>query len=195
MAGYAGHPPAVGCRLLHHSFVVRIPTVSSRDVGGGDARFAQVLNWLFSLYTLKSNTNGPKRCALIHRPVRWVVRCEAVRGREVRVLCWIRRLEMFGYVWICHHDHRIPRTTIYPRIHANPYKHTITNIRITALLTALCASIAFAKHILQLDGHVKIVPDIELDARQFILDCRSNNFTPPCGCGRACENACSTCLS
>ena len=59
-------------------------------------------------------------------------------------------------------------------------------MQLTALLTALCATTAFAKHILQLDGFVKIVPDTQLDARQFIPDCCSNNFAPPCGCGRAC---------
>ena len=101
------------------------------------------------------------------------------------------RLELFGntcsiHTYI-HTTNNIPTFRIQLMIN---HIYQPPKMHLTALLTTLRASTAFAKHILQLDGSVKIVPDTQLDARQFIPDCCSNNFAPPCGCGSAYENAC-----
>jgi len=67
-------------------------------------------------------------------------------------------------------------------------------MKLTAILTALCASTAFAIDIFQADGSIKAMEEGDLLPRQ-IPGCCSTNFNGPCVCPPAPCNSCGVRIS
>ena len=65
-------------------------------------------------------------------------------------------------------------------------------MKLTALLTLLCASTSLAatNYVLQVDGSIKAYDVVEgdLQARQQFESCCATRFVPPCGCGTDCPS-------
>lgn len=65
-------------------------------------------------------------------------------------------------------------------------------MKLTALLTLLCASTSLAatNYVLQVDGSIKAYDVVEgdLQARQQFESCCATKFVPPCGCGTDCPS-------
>ncbi|KAI4682985.1 uncharacterized protein J4E84_006887 [Alternaria hordeiaustralica] len=67
-----------------------------------------------------------------------------------------------------------------------------TTMKLTALLTVLCASttLAATNYVLQVDGSIKAFDVVggDLQARQQFESCCATKFVPPCGCGTDCPS-------